>query len=337
MARSYTTGFESPTVRPEGNTWVTSVARVAFVVEADSISIDKRLRGVVASAVAMRRKWREFLIFLPLATTVLACSQPAVDRRKADNRLELAKDFLRRQQLQAAAQEAERALEHDPDSHQAHNILGLVNVLEGFNNQRLLEVDNCLTGVEAEALRHERQEQLMSAEKAFARAVQLAPSFGEGWANRGGVALDLGDFATAKRHLERALGLPHTLLNIGTTRANLGWALFHQGEMAKAAKELLQAAQLNPGLCVAKYRLGRVYFAKQEWNKAVEEFRAVTDNAACPMQEAHLYLLKSLEAVGAADELSTVREACIKLAPKSCTAAHCKAQTVAAEDGGRAP
>ena len=272
---------------------------------------------------------RRSLVFLACGVSVAAlagCPRGGErDVKRSANRLELAKDFLKNQQLPQAEQEAEKALEYDDSNVEAHNVLGLVDYLRALNNFKLLEIDDCLTGVDAEALRSEQDGFLTSADKRFARAVELQPGYGEGWANRGAVALLLEEYDAASKHLTRALGTPQTLLNIGLTRANLGWAYFHLGDHAQAAKELRQAEQFNPGMCVAKYRLGRVYFDRKEWNKALDQFTAVTQNSACPMQEAHLYLSKTYGELGMNEEAAGAQSRCIEMAPKSCLAAQCRA------------
>jgi lipopolysaccharide biosynthesis regulator YciM len=82
-------------------------------------------------------------------------------------------------------------------------------------------------------------------------------------------------------------------------------------------------------MCVAKYRLGRVYFAREEWNKALEQFQAVAQDRACPIQEAQLYLLKTYRELGMGDEAPPVLTRCTEMAPRSCLAAQC--QTVSVE------
>lgn len=272
-------------------------------------------------------------IVVSLALLVLAsgCPHPhAEDPKRSSTRLELAKDYLRRGQLDQAEEQAHQALHYDDQNVEAYNLLGLVQFVRAENNFRLLEIDDCLTGVDAEALRSEMDEYLTRADKQFQRAVQIQPHYGEGWFNRGNVALELEDYGPAIAYLSKALTFPHTLINIGLTRANLGWAYFHKNDQPRAAKELRQAAQFNPGMCVAKYRLGRVYFARKEWNKALEQFQAVAQNNACPMQEAHLYLAKTYAALGMNDQLSRAQAGCLQMAPKSCIAARCRAVAPAA-------
>lgn len=262
---------------------------------------------------------------LVLVAGSIACGGQVVDQRKAHNRVELAKDLLRQQQLEAAELEARKALDHNPENAEAHNLLGLVDLLRGLNNFRLLEIDDCLTGVDAEGLRRELDEFLLAADGHFATATDLSSGFAEAHSNRGAAALQLEDYERAAVLFEKALEVPHRLLDIGLTRAHLGWAYYKAGDEARAAKELRQALQFSPGMCVAKYRLGRVYFAREEWNKALEQFRAVASDSACPMQEAHLYLSKTYRQLGDADASAAAVSSCERLAPKSCIAAECRA------------
>ena len=268
---------------------------------------------------------RNAFTFLVLSLVVAGCARGgAKDPKRSANRVELAKDLLQRGQLEQAESEAKKAIDYDGSNVEAHNVLGLVDYMRAMQNHRLLEIDDCLTGVDAEALRAELDDFLTSADRHFGKAVDIKPEYGEAWANRGSVALLLEDYEPSAVDLERALAYPHALINIGLTRANLGWAYFHQRRHAKAAKELRQAEQFNPGMCVAKYRLGRVYFARKEWNKALEQFQAVANNKECPMQEAHLYLLKAYRALGLREQAPAAQSRCVEMAPKSCIAAQCR-------------
>jgi type IV pilus assembly protein PilF len=268
---------------------------------------------------------RKIFRSLAFSLCLAACARGGSnDPKRSLNRVELAKDFLGRGQLEEAESEAKKALDYDQKNVEAHNVLGLVEYLRAMKNHRLLEVEDCLTGVDAEGLRAELDDFLTRADDHFSKAVEIRPEYGEAWANRGSVALLLEDLSAAARHLAKALGYPHSLLNIGLTRANLGWAFFHQKQHALAAKELRQAEQFNPGMCVAKYRLGRVYFARKEWNKALEQFQAVVQNRDCPMQEAHLYLLKTFRELDMTEAAPPAQARCVEMAPRSCIAAQCR-------------
>lgn len=255
--------------------------------------------------------------------------------------MDLAKDFLSKRQLEAAETEAQKALGFYPNNEEAHHVLGLIDFVRGLASHNLLEIDECLTGVDAEALQADKDEHLLAAQSHFAKANEVAPEYGEPWASRGTVASLLGRHDESIEHLTKALGLPARLQNIALVRANLGWAYFHREDLVKAAKELLQATQFQPGMCVATYRLGRVYFARKEWEKALQKFRDVTGRKECPIQDAHLFLMKTIVAMGATaeqpDALLDAEKTCVALAPRSCVAAQCRAIAGAASTPGSTP
>ena len=142
------------------------------------------------------------------------------------------------------------------------------------------------------------------------------------------VATLLEDFPTADKYLTKALENPLRLINVGVTRANLGWALFHEKKYVDAAKELRQVRQFAPNMCVATYRLGRVYFAREEWDKAADLLETASNDPSCGLQEASLYLMKTRMQQGLVDNARIARDACLKISPQSCAAAQCRA------DGG---
>jgi Tfp pilus assembly protein PilF len=248
----------------------------------------------------------------------------ARDPKKSNTRLDLAKDFLRKQQLEAAEQEGRKALAFDDQNVEAHNVLGLVDFVRALNNFKDREIDQCLTGIDREAALPNFDRFLKDSDQHFEKAVSIAKDYGEGWANRGAVALQLEEFDRALEHLEKALGFPARLENVALTRSNLGWAYFQKNDLVNAAMHLRQSLQFQPGMCVSTYRLGRVYFARKEWQKALEKFQAVTGDADCPIQEAHLYLIMTYQAMRTPVSKATA-DRCVALAPDSCTAARCRA------------
>src|SRR5262249_51111118 len=152
---------------------------------------------------------------------------------------------------------------------------------EAIDAERTLEIESCLTGVDAEATRGELDRQLTKAAKDFEKATRMNPEYGEAWSNRGVVRMLLEDYSGAEAYFLHALENPMHLDSPGLTRAHLGWSLFHQQKFPEAAKELRQAMQFQPNMCVATYRLARVYFAREEWEKAAELFQAVSDDPTC--------------------------------------------------------
>ena len=256
------------------------------------------------------------------------------DLAKSAARVDLAKDFLRKHELEAAGSEADRAIALAQSNEEAYLVRGLVAHVRALDALRLLEVESCLTGVDAEAVEREVDENLVKADLAFTKATQLAPDFGEAWSNRGVIKNLLEAPEAAEEFLTRALENPSRLLNPGLTRAHLGWAKFHRGDMPAAAKELRQALQFQPGMCVANYRLGRVYFTREEWEKAAEQFQLVSDSAECGSQEAKYFLMKSRTQQGLLEDARAAMEACISAAPKSCYAQRCRVEAAALGQGG---
>ncbi len=267
--------------------------------------------------------WRGRGVVILATLLLVSCGPKAVDENKSHHRTDLAKDLIRSRQLEGAEQEAREALRFNPGNEEAYYLLGLIDYLRGVNNFLLLEQLDCVTGVDAEVLRIEIDKQFELAEQNFARAAEIAPDYGEAWASRGLVAIQTENYDRAIEYFNKAFEGRRRLQHLSLTRAHLGWARFHRGETAEAAKELRQALQFHPGMCVAKYRLGRVYFARKEWQKALAEFQAVVNDTTCGMQEAHLYRLKTLVAMGQAQGISEAQNQCVALAPKSCMAREC--------------
>lgn len=287
--------------------------------------------GSLAFSTAPRGRAPALRIVAALAvglSCLTGCPGPERDIKKSQTRLDLAKDFLSKRQLEAAETESNRAISLNPANDEAYNIRGLVHMVRAIETKRTLEIDSCLTGVDAEATHKDLDRFLQQADDDFAQATRIAADYGEAWANRGVVHTLLEDYAPAIDYLTRALENPLRLIDPGLTRAHLAWALFHQGKLVEAAKELRQVRQFQPNQCVATYRLARVYFAREEWDKAAESFETVSGDPSCGSQEASLYLMKTRMQQGLVDDARRARDACLKVAPQSCIAAQCKA------DGG---
>lgn len=247
---------------------------------------------------------------------------------KSAKRLDIAKDFLRKNELEAAEAECNKAIAYNPRNDEAYVVRGLISMVRAYDAKRSMEIDSCLTGLDAEATDKDLQAFLTKADVDFEEAAAVTPDYGEAWANRGIVHTLMTDYDSAASYLGKALENPMRLMNPSLTRAHLGWALFHQDKLVDAAKELRTAIQFQPKMCVATYRLGRVYFAREEWEKAAELFQTASGDPACGSQEASYYLMKTRMQQGLVSEARSARDACLKLSPHSCIATKCRA------DGG---
>ena len=264
-----------------------------------------------------------------IATVMLAgCPEPERDIKKSNTRVDLAIDFLGKRQLEAAETECNKALAYNPANEAAYNTRGLVNMLRAIEKQRSLEIEDCLTGLDADATHKDLEKFLKIADGDFEKATKLHPEYGEAWANRGVIATLIEDYSTAVGYLTKALENPNRLISPGLARAHLGWAYFHQQKYVEAATELRNVRQFAPKMCVATYRLGRVYFAREEWDKAAELLETASNDPSCGSQEASLYLMKTRMQQGLVDDARHARDACLKMSPQSCVAQQCNA------DGG---
>lgn len=259
-----------------------------------------------------------------MSAALAGCPRPQGDAAKSETRLALARDFLVHNQLEAAETEANKAIAFLSTNEEAYNVRGLVHHFRAANAKSLMEIEACVTGIDGEALRADLDHELELAQRDFRKATALAPDYGEAWSNVGTVALLQDDPDAAKAAFEHALGNPARLMSPGLTRAHLGWVYFTQNNLVAAAKELRQAVQFQPGMCVATYRLGRVYFAREEWENAAEQFQEVSDQADCRSQEAALYLMKARLQQGLIDDAKVAQVTCVARAPKSCLAAQCR-------------
>ncbi len=251
-------------------------------------------------------------------------SQRPESLSQSRTRTELAKDYLGKGQLEAAENEAQEAVRLAPSNEDAHYILGLVDLLHAHDAHRMSEIEDCLSGIDAEVQDGEAVARLEAAEVHFAAACEHAPDYGEAWYSRGVGATLLGRHEAAIEYFGQALDNSARLESAALAHAALGWAYFLRDDMVEATRELLRASRLQPGLCLATYRLGRVYFARKEWEKSLQKFQEVAEQSQCPIQDAHLYLMKAHVELGSSEALSEIGRSCVSIAPRSCVARQCR-------------
>ncbi len=271
---------------------------------------------------------RNTLGLLAFAALLAGCPTVEHDPKKSEHQLSLCRAELNHHSLEAAKADCDRAIAFNPTNDEAYLVRGAIALTRAHDTEQTLEIDGCLTGLDAESTHKDLDAQLREADADFEQATKLTPDYGEAWADRAQVHNLLEDPVTGEKYAQTALGYPARLVNPGLTRAGLGWSLYLQKKQIDAARELRAALQFQPKMCVATYRLGRVYFDRSEWDKASEYFQTVSDDPDCKSQEASLYLMKTKLQQGLVDDARDARDACLKLSPKSCNAAQCRA------DGG---
>ena len=176
------------------------------------------------------------------------------------------------------------------------------------DTQKTLEIDGCLTGVDAEATRKDLDALLAKADAGLrAGGARSAPEYGEAWAEpRHRPQPARRTTPTAERYLSKALENPMRLVDPALTRANLGWALFHQKKLRRCGEGAAPGARSSSRRCAWQLiGLARVYFAREEWEKAAELFQTVSDDPSCGSQEASYYLMKTRMQQGLGDDAKT--------------------------------
>lgn len=250
-------------------------------------------------------------------------TRPARDSEQSHIRYQLANDYFRARRTEAALEELRKALEMDPDNADAYDLLGLIALAQGAEYLRQAETVACLKGADAEAVRRDAVDKFREAQQHLRKATALRPAFSEAWNNLAVAALHLESYDEAVTASENALkdvAYPSPEF----ARSNLGWALFHKKNLNGAWKALHEAVARAPGFCVGRYRLAKVYLERGQLEQAAEEIDAVTDNPACPIQEAFqlagLVHQRRKDLPGA----RALFERCLAIAPRACLAGECQ-------------
>ncbi len=167
---------------------------------------------------------------------------------------------------------------------------------------------------------------MRAAAEEFTRATDLAPDYGEAWENRAVVAMYFHEWDHAIEMEGHALANLARLDSTALARANLGWAYYGKQDFIHAQTELLQANQGPRYFCLGQYRLASVYFARQDFQEAVEALKPIlTDDKQCPpMQEASYLGGEALARLREREAAAQAFSQCVDMAPRSCQARECK-------------
>ena len=263
------------------------------------------------------------MIYAACAATLVACPSNPRETEKSQKRVDLAKDLLAQGQDAAAESEGKKAVAFDARNEEAHQILGKIFIVRANRNVGLIEREGCLEGTVADGLRAEANADMRRADEYLARAVELAPDLGEAWMDRSVIAIYFQDWDKAIEYGQKALAGLAKLQNEALARANLGWAHFQRGDLARAAQELLQATQREHSFCLGNYRLGEVLFQQKEYEDAAERLAPFLDPTTCPIQQ--LFYLMGNTYLRLNDPQSAAKQLdmCIAMAPRSCVARQC--------------
>jgi Tfp pilus assembly protein PilF len=117
---------------------------------------------------------------------------------------------------------------------------------------------------------------LEHAEAELGLALEYNPRFTEAWVNLGLVEMRLGRFEKAHHHFRKAIELNPDLPAPFHGRGLLEERM---GETEKAEKSYREALKVDPGFGPARVNLGRILFARRDYDGAREQFLRLTEVA----------------------------------------------------------
>ena len=197
-----------------------------------------------------------------------------VDPDASIKRYLLGADYFNKGMVGPALEELLKAVDLNPENPDAHNLLGLVFLRKGAESEELSIRNQCLKGDELKLEKQEGDAQFQKADEQFRKAIALKADFSEARNNLAVVMIHLGRYDEAAQLEEKAVAniVYHEPY---IAQGNLGWAYLEKHDYARAAKALRQSLFEQPKFCVGRYRLAKVYYETQEWDRASDNTHAV--------------------------------------------------------------
>lgn len=242
-----------------------------------------------------------------------ACGGKSVEDsiKRSMAQYELAVGLNQEGNLPGAFQAAERAVELDPNNAKAHLFLGLLYLFQRADNQ--VQYDQKAE----EHFRHVLR--IQSGESAFKENLSADAR------NNLGVL-----YIHRKRYTEAVKELQLAVADLYNRRpylpwGNLGLAYLETGEYEKARQALVRAVELQPLFCVGYYRLGQVYIAMRNLEKADKAFtQAIEADRRCgAFQDAWRSRGEVRAQIGEREQAIADLEKCVELESSSETGQVC--------------
>ena len=239
----------------------------------------------------------------------------------------LAQDYLQKKNPEGAKQELFKALKVDPESEDAHRLLGIVFFLEGVHAMNFVDRTQCLKGSAATEQRELASAKFRDAEKHLLRSLGKAKEDAQSKSDTlnylANVALHFGRYDQAITYATRAAdSILYTsrYMALGTR----GWSHFKKGQHALAARDLRQALFHQPKFCVGRFRLAKVYYARGEYQQAAAELEKVVVDKACTFQDPSHLLGLVYTKLHRTDMARKHFNRCVTRNPKSCLSLECQ-------------
>ena len=258
-----------------------------------------------------------------------ACPSGAVQKnaKLSKTHFLLGSDYMKKKMPGAAKRELLRSVRLDPENREARKLLGAIFIFECMHKLNILERQRCLRGISAKEQRREANKDFERGEAHLLEAVKLAKKLKK-------VESDALNYLANvsmhfKRHDEAVARAEEALANIvyasrHLALGTLGWAHFHKGDLVSAARDLRQSVFHQPGFCVGRYRLAKVYYHQKQFKAASEQLEKVKENKSCPIQEAHHLLGLTLLKLKQPGQAKVEFDSCVRLNPKSCISQECR-------------
>ena len=193
----------------------------------------------------------------------------------------------------AAIRNLTRAIETNPDNHNAHYLLGIIRLGRG----------------ELKEAEHHLRETIRLREDGDPAGLAGARN------NLGVVLIHLKKYDEAIEVLKKSSG---EVMNREPWLAfgNLGWAYIEVGELDQAIEALKRAMFDQPKYCVGLFRLGQAYYLKKDYDNAeayLNQSLSIEEAGCDSIQEAHHLLGMTLLRKDRNSEAKNAFDRCIKL------------------------
>jgi Tfp pilus assembly protein PilF len=248
------------------------------------------------------------------------------DRRNVDaayKRYLLALDYVHRGMIPAAEEELRRALEFDPKHADSLYLWGYIAMHKAVETEDFATRVQCLPKDEARVQLEDVDRLMRTASERFRQALAVRADYSEAWNGLAAVSRHFKRWDEVITQTTRALQNA-TYSTPWLALLNQGVAYLEKKDLLRAGKVLREALQQNPKFCIARWRLGQVYNAQGQRERARQELQLLLEDRNCPIQEAYLLLGKILLAMNESTRAEDVFQQCRRLAPDSCVAKECR-------------
>ena len=187
-----------------------------------------------------------FFLFLFLHLSCQTSSKKTLNQKTAYH-VQAAKGYLLQCLYPQALKEMKSALKLEPKSYIVNDGIGVVYFL---------------------------MNQYKAAGGAFLKAVSLEPNYTEARVNLAQTFIQTNQWRRALTQLNKAQK-DLTYTNPSKVQLVLGRVYFHQNKLDLAEKHLKTSFHIAPKNCSSYFYLGRVYFERKKYKKAIEQFQQV--------------------------------------------------------------